>query len=141
MVERPFADRRPVGPLMDINLDRERGNKVQVGVSGSSLPNVRKSPLNILYVLDKHVATLPKDLRDGTLPEKIKSKFNGEPRVSAKRSGASSIAPFDDQAIIVALKGKSLPVQQTSINRASNSIEMHYNDFGAGVKNIIIDTE
>lgn len=141
MVKRPLAGKRPVGPLMDINMDRPMGDKVQLGVAGTSFPNIRKSPLNVLFVMDKHVATLPKDARTGVLKDKIHDKVDGTPQVDVKRGGSSSKAPFNEQAVIVRFGKGSLPVQESSINRVSNAIERHYSDFGAGVKNIIFDTE
>lgn len=143
MVERPFADRRPVGPLMDINFDRDMGEKVQLGVSGISMPDIRKSPMNVLYVLDTNVATLPRDIRSGTLSDKIKDKFNGSPWIKVKRSGTSGKAPFDEQAVIAQLRSDSLPVQESQVNAAANTIERHYanQDFPVDVKNILFDTE
>lgn len=141
MVDRPLEDKRPVGPLMDIDMERDMGDKVQLGVSGTSMPNLRKSNLNVLYVLDTNVATLPKDIERGTLQVKMRDKFDGSPLVRAKRSGRTSQAPFDEQAVIVRLRDDSLPVQQAQINRASNAIVEHYSDLGVGVKNIIMDTE
>lgn len=140
-MERPLADKRPVGPLMDINMDRSMGDKVQLGVAGTSFPNIRKSPLNVLFVMDKHVATLPGDVKSGVLKDKIEDKVDGVPKVKVKRSGESSMAPFEEQAVIVELGSDSLPVQQAQINMISNSIERHYSDFGAGVKSIIMDTQ
>lgn len=140
MPERPLADKRPVGPFMDIDLSRDMGDKVQLGVPGTSMPGRRKSNLNVLYVLDKHVATLPNDV-DGTLKDKILDKIEGDVRVSVKRSGVSSKAPFKEQAIIVRIRGYTLPVQESEINAVANSIDRHYSDFGAGVKTIIFDTE
>lgn len=141
MVRRPLADKRPVGPLMDIDLDRGMGSKVQLGVPGTSLPNIRKSPLNVLFVLDRHVATLPKDVKSGGVKDKIQDKVDGSPLVRVKRSGSSSKAPFDEQAVVVTFGKKSLPVQESNINRMANSIERHYSSTGVGVKNVIFDTE
>lgn len=140
MVDRPFRESRPVGPFMDINLDEALGEKVQFGVSGTTMPNLRKSPMNILFVLDKHVATLPKDIR-GTLRDKITDKLRGTPGLAVKRGGSSAKAPFDEQAIVVTLKSDNLPVQDAQIHKIANAIERHYSDFGVGVKTVIMDTE
>lgn len=140
MPERPMADKRPVGPLMDIDMDRPVGDKVQLGVPGTSFPNIRKSPLNVLFVLDRNVATLPRDVRTGVLREKIHDKADGSPQIDIKRGGSSSRAPFKEQALIVRFGKDDLPVQESSINRIANSIEGHYSN-GVGVKNIIFDTE
>lgn len=140
MVERPFADRRPIGPVMDLNLDREVGDKIQLGVPGTSMPGVSKSPMNVLFVLEDHVATLPRDV-DGPLNGKIVDKFDGTPRIKAKRSGPASEAAFDEQAIIVTLRSDSLPVQDAQIHNAVDSIERHYSDFGVRVRTVIMDTE
>lgn len=143
MSKRPFADKRPIGPLMDIDLSRERGEKIQLGTSGTSMPDRPKGTLNVLFVMDRHVATLPGDVRSGTLRDKIWDKVDGKPYLSVKRSGRSSAAPFDEQAVIVRLDEDNLPVQQGQINRIANTIENHYSnlDFDVGVKNIIFDTE
>lgn len=140
MPSRPFADKRPIGPLMDIDLSRERGEKIQLGTSGTSHPDRPKGVLNVLFVIDKHIATLPGDVR-GNLKNKIWDKVDGSPYIRVKRSGRSSAAPFDEQAIIVRLDDDSLPVQEGQINRIANTIDSHYSEFDAGVKNIIYDTE
>ena len=134
MGEGPFG-------LIDLDLDREVGDKIQLGVSGTSFPNRPKSPLNILYVLDSHVASLPGDVRSSTLRDKIQDKFRGDPTVKAQRSGRTSAKPFDQQAIVVALRGDNLPVQDPQIHNAADTIERHYSDFGVGVQAIVMDTE
>lgn len=142
MVDRPLEDRRPVGPLMDIDLDRGMGDKIQLGVAGTAMPNAPKSPLNVLFVLNKTVATLPTDIK-GTLGEKIRSKFDEEssPTIEVKRSGSSSKAPFPEQAVIVRFRGDDLPVQQTQLNRVANTIQREYSGIDAKVDAVILDTE
>lgn len=140
MVDRPFADDRPIGPLMSINLDRQMGDKVQLGVSGTMMPNRSKSNLNLLFVLNDHVATLPKDVK-GTLQDKIQERFIDNPRVKEKRSGMTSSAPFDEQAVIVKVSENSLPIQDAQLHQVADVIERHYDDFGVEVRTVFMDTE
>ena len=144
MVERPFADKRVFGPLIDLGIDETSDGKIQLGVPGTVSPGRSKGNLNLLFVLDTHVATLPKDV-DGTLEDKIAETlglnigFTGS-TVSEKRSGPKSTAPFEEQAIIVKVNGDDMPLQDTQIHNAAGSIERHYSDFDVGVKQVIIDT-
>lgn len=146
MVERPFADTRVFGPLIDLGIDESSDGKIQLGVAGTTMPGRSKGSLNLLYVLDTHVGTLPKDV-NGTLEDKIADKlelnlgFTGS-RINDKRSGSKgSFAPFTEQAIIVSVNGDDMPLQATQINNAAASIERHYSNFDVGVKQVIIDTE
>ena len=134
MAEGPFG-------LINLDLDRDVGSKIQLGTPGTSFPDRPKSPLNILFVLDTYVASLPGDVRSTTLPDKIQDKFRGEPRVKAERSGRTSSKPFDQQAVVVSLREENLPVQDPQIHNAAESIERHYSDFGVGVQAIVMDTE
>ena len=123
---------------MDIDLDRDRGRKVQLGVSGTAMPNKPKNEIRVLYVLDQHNSVLGRDL-DDRFEAKIQDKFSGEPSLDWKRSNVGAI---DEQAIIATLKGDSLPVQQTQINRAANTIDNQFKSLGRGsrVQNIVMDT-
>lgn len=124
---------------MDIDMGRDRGEKVQLGISGTSMPNEPKNEIRVLYILDRHNATLGNDIGRHSFKEKVQDKFDGEPRIGWERSGGMH---FDEQAIIVTLRGDSLPVQQSQINRAANTIENHFEqqDFPIGVKAIFMDT-
>lgn len=127
--------------MIDIDLDRSAGSKVQLGVPGTSFPNIRKSPLNIIYVLDSHIYSMPGDVRSPPLKDKIQDKFHGNPVVKGLKSGRTSQKPFDDQAVLVSLKNESLPVQDPQIHNASDTIERHYSEHGVRIKAIVMDTE
>lgn len=128
--------------LIDINRDEALGDKIQFGVSGTTMPDLRKSPINALFVLDKHVGTLPRDLgHDSKLVNKIHDKVDGSPSVKAKRGGTRSSAPIDEQAVIVRFGKESLPVQDPQLHMVAETIERHYNNLGVGVKTIILDSE
>jgi hypothetical protein len=141
MVDRPLADSRPIGPLMDIDLDRERGEKFQLGVSGTSMPNIRKSPLNAVFVIDGYAAGMPGDIKSGTLKDKIQDKFDGSPRLKGGRSGPTASKPFDNQVITVNLEKESLPIQDAQLHMVADTIERHYSDKDLEVRTVFLDTE
>jgi len=143
MVNRPLAKHRPVGPFMDIDMSRGTGEKVQLGVHGTTMPNKPKSALNVLFVLDSHVATLPRTVESSTFKEKVYDKVSGHPRISYERSGRTSAKPFNNQAVVVSLRGDSLPVQDSQLHKIANVIErtLSTESHSVGIRTIIMDTQ
>lgn len=141
---RPFASRSAIGNRVDLRLHevREGEQKVQLGVSGLGFPNRDKPNLNILFVLGKNVATLPRDV-DGTLGAKIKERLPGA-TVGVKRSGRSSKAPFDQQAVIVTAGENQLPITDTDLHTVADVINREYSGFiknMSPIQAVVLDTE
>lgn len=142
MVDRPLADRRPVGPILNLDNIGQSGKSV-IGVPGTPFPDRGKNPIVITFLLEgMHQAFIRQDVR-GTLGDKIEDKMDLSGvlgGVDAKESGSSSAVPFQNQAVIVTVPGEGLPIQESEINRVINTIERHY-DNETTVQTFIIDQE
>lgn len=139
MVNRPLANRRPIGPLINLENRNEDGKSV-IGVSGTPFPNREKNPIVATYVLGgDNVATLPREASSG-MGDKIRDKIPGV-RVDTKRGGSSSKAPFDNQAVVVTIPGDSLPLQDNELHKVSDTIDRQIEEMSvdAHVISLLID--
>lgn len=141
-----MANDSPVGRYMDMDLDRvareHPDSKFQLGVSGTTRPGRPKATMRIAFVLDKSDRMLPGRVKTSALSDKIQDKFRGIPNVKMQRTGFKYDSPFENQAIIVELRGENLPVQDSQIHKAANAITRHYPpDMDIGIRTVVIDTE
>jgi len=134
------------GRRVDFGLDALEADE-QLGIAGTTMPDRNKPELNAIYVLKEHIATLPKETRgDTVLTNKIQERIPGA-RVSTKRSGRSSKAPFEEQAIIVRLSNtmgrEPLPVTDRQLHDVASVIQRHLQgllDRRVAIKGMILDT-
>lgn len=134
------------GRRVDLGLDALDADE-QLGISGMSMPNRKKPELNAIYVLKDSIATLPKETKgDTALTNKIQERIPGA-RVDVKRSGPSSKAPFDEQAIILRLSNtrgrEPLPVTDKQLHNVASTIQRHFQgliDRRVAIRGVILDT-
>ena len=154
MVDRPFSDKRPFGPFVDLGLGeaRQSDEKDIMGTSGIPRPNRAKSNLNVVYVFDKHMTFLPREAQAQPLQDKIDDKVDGSVRIREQRSGQLRRFGIEEQALVVKFGGatsvvgasNSLPVQDGTIHKVEKTIERHFNtkyDDNLSIKAIAYDTE
>lgn len=146
MVDRPFADKRPFGPIVDINKVKRRlqnmasGGKTVVGVSGTPFPNRPKHNMVLVYVIDGDHIPIIRDL-NSDIRRKVTSRDEySDFRVDIKRSGTSAKATFEQQAIIIRVPGGDLPINDEDIHRIEQIINRAI-PVDAKVAQIIIEQE
>lgn len=147
MVERPLADKRPFGPVVDLNRVKRRmnnmvsGGKSVVGTAGTPFPNRPKNDMYLTYVLDgDHI------FETAEFNNVLRRKIKGRPEysnwgVNFKKSGSSSKGTFEQQASIIRVPGGELPFNDEDIHAIEGIINrtLRDNNLNTEVAQVIID--
>jgi hypothetical protein len=143
MVDRPFSERRPMGPFVDLDALRRGDMKQVFGVSGTPMPDRRKNDTYITYILGGGHVGVIRDIEQN-IKEKIEARNEPVSRVNFIRSGgASAYSGLDitNQGVVVRLRGSDLPISDEYIHTVEgiiNRVEA-IEQSGSSVSDIIID--
>jgi hypothetical protein len=137
-MKRPFASKRPIGPLADKAKD-------VIGVSGTPFPNRSKNPMVIIYKLDGDNPVFVDDFTKALQQEVSQTVVNdfNSTTVDYKRKGRSSKADFAEPAVILRVSPEDVPFNDTSIHRVGEIIGRiaRTQDIDLTVSGIIIEQE
>lgn len=142
MVDRPLEDKRPIGPVVDIDNLKQRmnnlsGGKSVVGVSGTPMPQRPKNRILVSYLLDgRHLGMYKKAVDN--IEQKVQARYS-DYRVEFKKSGKTSKGMFKNQAFIIRIPGSELPFNDEDLHRIADIIERNIDD--VQVVQMIIDQE
>lgn len=133
-MRRPFERWRPVGPFFALGDEKD-----VVGVSGTPWPNRAKNDMVLTFALGGDHIVIPKDVTNN-IRMKLESRGYQGIEVDFKMSGSSSKANFDEQAVIIRVKGNALPIRKEQLEDIEGVIERNP-EYDIRVKGVIIDQE
>lgn len=115
-MKRPFSDKRPLGPFA------QSSSKEVMGVSGTPMPDRSKNNQVLIYRLEgDHIAFI-KDFAKAVKQDIDGRHLFESSRVTYKKSGVSSKANFDEQAIIVRVRADEVPFTDEQIHVVEDTI-------------------
>lgn len=136
-MQRPLSDKRPVGPFV-FNEDKE-----VLGISGTPFPDRPKNPIILIYKLEGDHIFFSRDFKNAIKEDISQTTDFTNPRVDFKKSGPSSKATFEEQAVIVRVKAGDIPFEHSQVHRIESVIERvaQTSDADTNVSEIIIEQE
>ena len=134
-MERPFKDKRPLGPFVVsqsptedpkkyTELDFDTEGKEVIGMSGTPMPNREKEDLIVIYVLEGDHIALPRDFKKRVQRDiNARDMFKDPVRVKFLKSGKTASKSFKEQAVFVSIPGSNLAITESQLQRVERIIE------------------